>query len=321
MSHYCGMPRAFRTNESVEAENRTREEVVPFLGECRFTEIREDRKRRGSSVEQTVRACDENGTPVVMGVRLCWRKRYGQSDEGYSAFQMLFKVKEGGPRNSIQKKLDREIRKGKTHWLAINRDENGIRHAILFPIGEVLQIWTRQCEIYDRLINEKKLGIRMTNPALNGDSPAFYIQDERAQDAVSFIFTHPKVRILVPMSAGQEASNDTFDDLPPVDSSLLGSDGAPRIPRIVSGVKRDPAVRRAVILRAQGKCERCGTHRSFSGFFDVHHIFGAEKGDRVWNCVAVCPNCHREAHFSPELETINAALLKVAAGDSHAPTS
>ncbi|MBU9434829.1 HNH endonuclease [Burkholderia multivorans] len=30
----------------------------------------------------------------------------------------------------------------------------------------------------------------------------------------------------------------------------------------------------------------------------MHHILGVEKGDRIWNCVALCPNCHRDTHHS-----------------------
>lgn len=306
------MPRAFRTEDSVEAENRTRTEVVPFLQRCGFTEIREEQKKSGIAVVQTVHANDEDGVPLVMAVRLCWRKRFEKADEGYSAFQLLFKVKGNEPRDSIQQKLDRETRKGKTHWLAVNRDETGIRNAILFPIGEVLPIWTQQCEIYDRLINEGKLGSRRKNPAVNGDSPALYLQDDGASDAVGFLFNYPGVRVLIPVATEQEASGDTFDDLAARDFSSLGTDGAPRFQRFVSGVKRNPAVRQAVILRAHGKCERCRTRRPYAGFLDVHHIFGVETSDRVWNCVAVCPNCHREAHFAPDADAINAALLQVA---------
>jgi 5-methylcytosine-specific restriction protein A len=80
-----------------------------------------------------------------------------------------------------------------------------------------------------------------------------------------------------------------------------------------SEVKRDPHVRHAVLARAHG-CERdgCGQTQHYPGFLDVHHILGVEKGDRVWNCVALCPNCHRDAHYSPEAQALNVQLLAYA---------
>ncbi|WP_143328444.1 HNH endonuclease signature motif containing protein, partial [Caballeronia terrestris] len=61
-------------------------------------------------------------------------------------------------------------------------------------------------------------------------------------------------------------------------------------------------------------CERagCGQGQRYRGFLDVHHILGAEKGDRVWNCVALCPNCHRDAHYSAEAQVLNLQLLEYA---------
>lgn len=81
-----------------------------------------------------------------------------------------------------------------------------------------------------------------------------------------------------------------------------------------SMVKRDRRVRAEVLKRAEGVCERegCQHTREWAGFLDVHHILGADKSDRAWNCVALCPNCHREAHYSPEHGAINADLLAYA---------
>ncbi|WEK12100.1 MAG: HNH endonuclease [Candidatus Pseudomonas colombiensis] len=39
---------------------------------------------------------------------------------------------------------------------------------------------------------------------------------------------------------------------------------------------------------------------------------GVEVSDRVSNCVALCPNCHRDAHFSSDRERLNDSLLVVA---------
>jgi predicted HNH restriction endonuclease len=80
---------------------------------------------------------------------------------------------------------------------------------------------------------------------------------------------------------------------------------------LVSGIERDPRVRAAVRARSGRRCERpgCNAARGYAGFFDVHHILEAENSDRVWNCVTLCPNCHREAHFAPNRDEINSQLL------------
>ncbi|MBN3794040.1 HNH endonuclease signature motif containing protein [Burkholderia sp. Ac-20392] len=68
-----------------------------------------------------------------------------------------------------------------------------------------------------------------------------------------------------------------------------------------------------MLARAHG-CERVGGGQTqrYSGFLDVHHILGVEKGDRIWNCVALCPNCHRDAHYSPDKPELNRQLLAYA---------
>lgn len=107
--------------------------------------------------------------------------------------------------------------------------------------------------------------------------------------------------------------DDTLDDLVP-DYSTFGSDGAHRVSTVRSYVKRDSRVRAEVRRRAKGRCERpsCNTGPRYEQFLDVHHILGVQKSDRVWNCVALCPNCHRDAHYAPDAAEINAILLKFA---------
>ncbi len=118
----------------------------------------------------------------------------------------------------------------------------------------------------------------------------------------------------MPVAPAAIPNNDTLNDLAGLDLTLLGRDEAEQILKTVSGVKRDSAVRRAVIRRCNGTCERpgCLAKRDFPGFLDVHHILGAEKSDRPWTCIALCPNCHREAHFASERDELNAELLAYA---------
>lgn len=108
--------------------------------------------------------------------------------------------------------------------------------------------------------------------------------------------------------------DDTYDDCPAPGYSTLGRDEGKRVPVLRSEVRRDPHVRRAVLERAGFACERedCGKRRDFPGFLDVHHILGAEKSDRVYNCVALCPCCHREAHYAPDAIELNKQLLTYA---------
>ena len=83
--------------------------------------------------------------------------------------------------------------------------------------------------------------------------------------------------------------------------------------RDVSGSRyvRDPAVRAAVRLRANGQCEYCGKPGFLCAdgtpYIECHHIIAlADAGaDHVSNVIALCSEHHREAHFgkhAPSLE-------------------
>lgn len=91
---------------------------------------------------------------------------------------------------------------------------------------------------------------------------------------------------------------------------------APKIPDKVQTIsydfKRSPDVIAVVLKRANGKCELCGFGAPFykasdgSPYLEVHHWKTLSKGgeDTVENAGALCPNCHRQAHFGQEREFI-----------------
>jgi 5-methylcytosine-specific restriction protein A len=69
--------------------------------------------------------------------------------------------------------------------------------------------------------------------------------------------------------------------------------------------ERSLLVKTYALLRSQGICELCEKPAPFitekgAPFLEVHHIFRlADDGpDLPENVAALCPNCHREAHFS-----------------------
>lgn len=68
---------------------------------------------------------------------------------------------------------------------------------------------------------------------------------------------------------------------------------------------RNPDVVVEVLRRAKGYCESCGKIAPFkrasdgTPYLEVHHLVRlVDNGeDSVENAVALCPNCHRKAHF------------------------
>lgn len=105
----------------------------------------------------------------------------------------------------------------------------------------------------------------------------------------------------------QEASNDAIND--------LGVDKPEKIVGVSQTYQRDPKVRKAVELRAKGKCEHCGKlgFRKSDGTFyvETHHIIAlAEDGaDRVSNVIALCADHHREAHYGANRENLEKELI------------
>ncbi len=84
---------------------------------------------------------------------------------------------------------------------------------------------------------------------------------------------------------------------------------APKIPERVQTIsydfRRNPDVIAVVLKRAQGKCELCGSDAPFfkasdgTPYLEVHHWITLSEGgdDTIDNSGALCPNCHKNAHF------------------------
>lgn len=85
---------------------------------------------------------------------------------------------------------------------------------------------------------------------------------------------------------------------------------APEIPERISttstSFRRNPDVVAEVLLRAEGKCENCLQPAPFARasdrtpYLEVHHrvMLAAGGKDTVANAIALCPNCHRAAHYA-----------------------
>jgi 5-methylcytosine-specific restriction protein A len=243
-----------------------------------------------------------------MRVKLCWRST-GQG-VAHSAAQLIAKVRNGDWEGELQSFVSRARSEGVTHFLFVQREAEEITEAALVPAQAIVRIWCSQRDISTELIRQGRLGRRKKNHAMNGSSPTLWLTDVTAPSVTEQLWKYPSVENLITLKQMEnEHGDDTFADLDGIDVAQLGSDDAGRLHGWRSYVKRDRRVRQYVLERAGGKCESCKASRPFRAFLDVHHILGAEKSDRVWNCVAICPNCHRDAHFALDGEKINAILL------------
>lgn len=312
--------RPFRKPESYEAERFTRNCIKSLLESRGFTNVLDERRTVGGEGQsQLVTATDPSGRQIKMRVRLCWKWAHVQiAKRKTSASQITARV-DGDWIGGLDRIAAREAAEGVTHCLVVQGDEIEILMAALIPIHQLRPIWCKQREVSIEGIARGTMGRLKKNHSENGDSPTIWLKDDRSTGGslvVDVLWSWPGVQDLVSLAVVQiQEVDDTFDDLPTIDLSLYGSDGAPRISTTRSAVKRDRNVRREVIKRASQGCERasCPDARRYPGFLDVHHILGVEKSDRVWNCVALCPNCHREAHFAVDRDDINQRLLVYAA--------
>jgi 5-methylcytosine-specific restriction protein A len=217
--------------------------------------------------------------------------------------------------------MKRDIDRGVTHALIFQRVGNDVDQAALIPINALGPIWKRQATVSDKLIATGKMKRIKKNHARNGSSPTIWLKDERTEHAHlvadvlwNWYGVQDLVRLPVQGSGHTNEQDDSVDDLFSQGYEGLGTDDPQRRRTERSSVRRDPAVRLAVLERSGGKCEHqsCKSTRAYDGYLDVHHILGADISDRVWNCVALCPNCHRDAHRAPNRDDLNAELLEYA---------
>lgn len=96
--------------------------------------------------------------------------------------------------------------------------------------------------------------------------------------------------------------------------------------------ERSRRIRDYVVSRSQGRCEHCRKNAPFerpggAPYLEAHHIHNlSDNGpDDPIYVAAVCPNCHREAHFGVHKAKVDTTLLawveKIEAswdGNSHA---
>lgn len=134
------------------------------------------------------------------------------------------------------------------------------------------------------------------------------------------------IRGVAPTDPSETASTGASEDVY-VDQFSL-PDAGERRQRIVDAFVRSAEVRRQVLARAGGHCERCGqpgfVTASGGVYLETHHVIALceEGADAVCNVVALCPDDHRRAHYAANRTEIRDQLLALLAKVSPAaPTA
>lgn len=116
-----------------------------------------------------------------------------------------------------------------------------------------------------------------------------------------------------------ELDDSALDEANIHELRLLALQGAVSTTRKVSSERqyhiRSVTIRRYALARSGGMCELCDEEAPFftsdgNPYLEVHHILqlSDEGPDDPRNVIALCPNCHRRAHYSADASELTAEL-------------
>ena len=112
--------------------------------------------------------------------------------------------------------------------------------------------------------------------------------------------------------------NSALQRTPQMTGAPKGNPAPSRDTTDASGFRRSPDVAAWTLHHADGKCTLCNDPAPFRTkrgvpYLEVHHVRPLSEGgpDTVDNAVALCPNCHRKAHFSEDSSEIRSRLLDI----------
>jgi 5-methylcytosine-specific restriction protein A len=100
-------------------------------------------------------------------------------------------------------------------------------------------------------------------------------------------------------------------------ATVQSSQGATAQQRVTLVRKRSRAIRTYVLKRANGICEGCDEEAPFhtktkQAYLEPHHTLRLADGgpDAPEHVIALCPNCHRRAHYADDSTAYNLSLIE-----------
>ncbi|MCG8472271.1 MAG: HNH endonuclease [Desulfobacterales bacterium] len=101
-------------------------------------------------------------------------------------------------------------------------------------------------------------------------------------------------------------------------SALEKADNVPSVKeKLAQTYYRSQAIKFYALKRSNGDCEACNDPAPFNSkagpFLECHHLHRVSDGgpDHPENVIALCPNCHRKAHYAVNAKEFNNTLKSV----------
>ncbi|AWX56940.1 HNH endonuclease [Brevibacillus brevis] len=143
-------------------------------------------------------------------------------------------------------------------------------------------------------------------------------KDNKGQDWKVIVFELMPIEVVnsSETASASELSNLSLEELKnkALVSTNHGQEVTPK-ERIVQYRERSRAVKLYALKRANGICEVCGNEAPFKTakgepFLEVHHTRRLSDGgpDHTEWVAAICPNCHRRAHYGLDSYTVNSSI-------------
>ena len=178
----------------------------------------------------------------------------------------------------------------------------------------------KKCVNLISIINLKKLTNQLSTSILIKESNGEALKPRSRSGGWSYVYALPLitynetvVKERLDDDLQRAISNAYRDNIDSLNKRLAVAPIYPnRVQTISSDFKRNADVIAFVLKRAKGKCELCGSDAPFfkasngSPYLEVHHWIKLSEGgeDTVENAGALCPNCHKQAHFGQNQEFI-----------------
>ena len=208
-------------------------------------------------------------------VRFPWKKLKGSPD---------------GER-AVAVACDEAAQRGVTHLLVVagNHNDGTLSAAQLYPLERVPALVTTQAKVIDSVFyraHSSSLVLAAHSTELAAAAALAETQGENLIEASNAISS----KVSAPSFQGRTLSPASY--------------------------VRNAKVRASVLKLACGHCECCGEKgfltEAGENYLETHHVVGVgERGpDEESNIVALCPLCHRRAHFSAEKVLIEKRLLE-----------